>query len=80
MPSMCVEYNMCNKKGMLNYLHPLRHLEASPVPALIVSLFLLFKGLGQVSVNAEKVTQEKNVIVVRLGIKAIQTACIVTAA
>ena len=65
---------------MLNYLHPLRHLEASPVPALIVSLFLLFKGLGQVSVNAEKVTQEKNVIVVRLGIKAIQTACIVTAA
>ncbi|GAB0182708.1 laminin subunit alpha-1 [Grus japonensis] len=38
------------------------------------------KGLGRVSVNAEKVTQEKNVIAVHLGIGAIQTACVVTAA
>lgn len=83
MPSISVEYNMeCNKEGMPKYLHSLRHLESRLLSTLIYffSLFLPFKGLGQVSVNAEKVTQEKNVIVVHLGIGAIQTACVVTVA
>lgn len=66
---------------MLNYLYPLRHLESSLLPALIFFFsLLLFKGLCQASVSAEKVTQEKNVIVVHLGTGATQTACAVTAA
>lgn len=68
-----------NKKGMLSYSHALRHLESSILPSLIC-LFFLFKGLGQGSVNAEMVTQEKNVTVVHLGIGVIQTACVATAA
>lgn len=79
-----VEYDMeCNKKRMLNYLHPLRHLESSLLPALIFFFplsTLLLKGLGQASVSAGKVMQERNVIVVRLGIGATQTASVVTAA
>lgn len=64
---------------MLSYSYVLRHLKSSVLPSLTF-LFLLFKGLGQGSVNAEMVTQEKNVTVVHLGIGVIQTACVATAA
>lgn len=68
---------------MLNYLYCLRHLESSLLPTMIFffsSLLLLFKELCQANVSAGKVMQGKNVIVVHLGTRATQTACVVTAA
>lgn len=81
MPSICAEYNMeCNKKGMLNYLYILNPAYCLLWFFFFPPLLLLFKWLGQASVSAEKVTQERNVIVAHLGIGASQTACAVTAA
>lgn len=45
MPSL--KCNMeCNKKEMLSYLHPLRHLECNLLPALIYLFFSIFAFQG----------------------------------
>lgn len=40
MPSVCGIWHEYNKKVMLNYLYPLRHLESSLLPTLIFYFFL----------------------------------------